>query len=49
MMRRFNQRLRASGVLKGDSKMYMSLAHDAADVAEAQDAFTRALHEEAGK
>jgi glutamate-1-semialdehyde 2,1-aminomutase len=49
MMRRFNQRLRASGVLKGDSKMYISLAHAAADVAQAQDAFTRALHEEAGK
>ena len=49
MMRRFNRRLRDSGVLKGDSKMYISLAHNAADVAQVLDAFTRALHEEAGK
>jgi hypothetical protein len=29
--------------------MYISLAHDAADVAHALTAFTHALHEEAGK
>ena len=49
MMRRFNQRLRAHGVLKGESKMYISLAHDATDVAQVLAAFTQALHEEAGK
>jgi glutamate-1-semialdehyde 2,1-aminomutase len=49
MMRRFNRRLRESSVLKGDSKMYISLAHDAADVAQALAAFARALHEEAGR
>jgi len=49
MMRRFNRRLREHGVLKGDSKMYMSLAHDAADVALALDAFTKAIHAEANR
>jgi glutamate-1-semialdehyde 2,1-aminomutase len=49
MMRRFNRRLRGHGVFKGDSKMYMSVAHDAADVAQAIAAFTHALHAEAGK
>jgi glutamate-1-semialdehyde 2,1-aminomutase len=32
MRRRFNRRLREAGILKGDSKFYVSLAHDAADV-----------------
>jgi glutamate-1-semialdehyde 2,1-aminomutase len=32
MQRRFNRRLREAGILKGDSKFYVSLAHDAADV-----------------
>ena len=32
MQRRFNRRLRAGGILKGESKFYVSLAHDAADV-----------------
>lgn len=32
MSRRFNRRFRASGILKGESKFYVSLAHDAADV-----------------
>jgi glutamate-1-semialdehyde 2,1-aminomutase len=49
MMRRFNRRMREHGVLKGDSKMYISLAHDAADVAQVLDAFTHAVHAEAGK
>jgi glutamate-1-semialdehyde 2,1-aminomutase len=49
MMRRFNRCLRENGVLKGDSKIYVSLAHDAADVAHAIAAFTRAMHEEAGE
>jgi len=32
MQRRFNQRFREGGILKGESKFYVSLAHDAADV-----------------
>ena len=48
MMGRFNRRLREKGVLKGDSKMYMSVAHDARDVAQAIDAFSYALRAEAG-
>jgi len=48
MMGRFNRRLREKGVLKGDSKMYMSVAHDARDVAQAIDAFRYALRAEAG-
>jgi glutamate-1-semialdehyde 2,1-aminomutase len=47
MMRRFNRSLRDSGVLKGDSKMYMSPAHNDADIAQAIAAFTTALHAEA--
>jgi glutamate-1-semialdehyde 2,1-aminomutase len=32
MQRRINQRLRAGGVLRSDSKFYVSVAHTAADV-----------------
>ena len=32
MQRRFNALLRERGILKGESKYYVSLAHDAADV-----------------
>ena len=32
MQRRFNRRLRESGILKGESKFYVSLAHEAADI-----------------
>ena len=32
MMRRFNRAVRAHNVLKGDSKIYVSLAHTDADV-----------------
>jgi glutamate-1-semialdehyde 2,1-aminomutase len=32
MQRRFNRRLREGGILKGDSKFYVSLAHEAADI-----------------
>ncbi|TXL71894.1 aminotransferase class III-fold pyridoxal phosphate-dependent enzyme [Vineibacter terrae] len=39
MMRRFNQVLRENGVLKGDSKFYISLAHDERDIATALAAF----------
>ncbi|MDN3567815.1 aspartate aminotransferase family protein [Paeniroseomonas aquatica] len=38
-----NQHLRASGILKGDSKYYISLAHDARDVAQTLEAFQAAL------
>ncbi|MBV9250928.1 MAG: aminotransferase class III-fold pyridoxal phosphate-dependent enzyme [Acetobacteraceae bacterium] len=47
MMRRFNRSLRDNGVLKGDSKIYVSLAHDEADVRQALDAFAQALRAEA--
>jgi len=42
MMRRFNQVLRENGVFKGDSKFYISLAHDERDVATALAAFDAA-------
>lgn len=40
--RRFNGLLRASGILKSDSKMYISLAHDERDVADTITAFRAA-------
>ena len=43
------QLLRERGVLKGDSKMYISVAHDDTDVAQVLDAFADAIHTEAGK
>ncbi len=49
MMHRFNRRMREQGVLKGDSKMYISLAHDDTDVTQVLDAFADAIHAEAGK
>jgi glutamate-1-semialdehyde 2,1-aminomutase len=42
MMRRFNQILRENGVMKGDNKFYVSLAHDERDVATALAAFDAA-------
>ncbi|MDE2006164.1 MAG: aminotransferase class III-fold pyridoxal phosphate-dependent enzyme [Rhodospirillales bacterium] len=47
--RRVNLGLRARGVLKGESKYYVSLAHDAADVAHTLDAFAAAIAEEAAR
>ena len=41
----FNQYLRAHGVLKGDSKFYVSLAHDADDIAKTLNVFEQALTE----
>lgn len=38
-----NRALREGGVLKGESKFYVSLAHDAPDVARTLDAFAQAL------
>ena len=43
IQRHVNTVLRARGILKGESKFYMSLAHDAADVAQTLDAFRAAL------
>jgi glutamate-1-semialdehyde 2,1-aminomutase len=42
MMRRFNRALRENGVFKGDSKFYVSVAHDERDVATALAAFEKA-------
>lgn len=41
--RQVNARLREAGILKGDAKYYVSLAHDARDVAETLAAFRAAL------
>lgn len=44
-MQRFNAGLRSRGILKGDSKFYVSLAHDDADVAKTLDAFNAVAKE----
>jgi glutamate-1-semialdehyde 2,1-aminomutase len=46
MSRRFNRRLRAGGILKGESKFYVSLAHDAADVKDTLDVVQAAIEAE---
>jgi glutamate-1-semialdehyde 2,1-aminomutase len=43
MMRQFNRLLRERGILKGESKYYISLAHDAADIRFTKDAWKDAL------
>ena len=43
MMSRFNDLMLANGVLKGDSKFYVSIAHTAADVQHTIDAFAAAV------
>jgi glutamate-1-semialdehyde 2,1-aminomutase len=43
MQKHVNGVLRARGILKGDSKCYLSTAHTAADVAQALDAFRAAM------
>lgn len=43
MMSRFNDLMLANGVLKGDSKFYVSIAHTAADVQQTIDAFAAAV------
>ncbi len=43
MQRHVNQALRAGGILKGDSKYYLSLAHGPAELAQTLDAFAAAL------
>ena len=40
---RFNATLRENGVLKGDSKFYVSIAHDDADVEKTLEAFNVAV------
>ena len=45
MLARFNELLLSQGVLKGDTKFYVSLAHSAADVQQTLDAFTSAIEE----
>jgi glutamate-1-semialdehyde 2,1-aminomutase len=49
MQRRFNRRLREGGILKGDSKFYVSLAHDAADVRHTLAAIGAAIEAELAK
>jgi len=46
MQRRFNARFRAGGILKGESKFYVSLAHDATDVRDALDVVQSAVEAE---
>jgi glutamate-1-semialdehyde 2,1-aminomutase len=46
LQRRINQGLRAGGVLKGDTKFYVSLAHDAADIEQALTAYAAAAAQE---
>ena len=43
LLSRFNENLLAQGVLKGDTKFYVSLAHTAADVQNTLDAFSTAI------
>jgi glutamate-1-semialdehyde 2,1-aminomutase len=47
-MRRFNRSLRGAGVLKGDSKFYVSTVHTEADVQHALAAFRVAVDAEVG-
>jgi glutamate-1-semialdehyde 2,1-aminomutase len=46
MQRRFNVRFREGGILKGESKFYVSLAHDAADVRHTLDVVQEAVEAE---
>ena len=45
-LRRFNAALRSRGVLKGDTKFYVSTVHDAEDVKQTLAAFAAALDAE---
>lgn len=45
MQKRFNRAMLEAGVLKGESKFYVSLAHDAADVRLTLEAFARAIEQ----
>lgn len=46
MQKRINQRLRAAGVLRSDSKYYVSLAHDATDIEHTLNAYRAAAKAE---
>jgi glutamate-1-semialdehyde 2,1-aminomutase len=46
MQRRFNRRFRNGGILKGESKFYVSVAHDAADVRHTLDVVETAVADE---
>jgi glutamate-1-semialdehyde 2,1-aminomutase len=46
MQRRFNRKLREGGIMKGDSKFYVSLAHDAAEVKQTLAAVSAAVEAE---
>jgi glutamate-1-semialdehyde 2,1-aminomutase len=43
LQKHFNTQLRAAGILKGDSKYYIALAHDAADIEQTLQAFAGAV------
>ncbi|MGE0226838.1 MAG: hypothetical protein AB7S57_26465, partial [Acetobacteraceae bacterium] len=45
-LRRFNRVVRENGVLKGDTKCYVSIAHDEADVTKTLAAFQAAVEAE---
>ena len=45
MLKRFNQALRSRGIMKGDSKYYVSLAHTRADIDHTIGAWTEAVKE----
>ena len=45
MMRQLNRLLRERGILKGESKYYISLAHDASDIRYVHDAWESAIKE----
>ena len=45
ILKRFNQLLRARGIMKGESKYYVSLAHTQADIDHTIGAWTEALKE----
>jgi glutamate-1-semialdehyde 2,1-aminomutase len=45
LQKRFNQALRARGIMKGDSKYYVSVAHTQADIDHTIGAWEEALKE----
>jgi glutamate-1-semialdehyde 2,1-aminomutase len=49
MMRRLNELLRERGILKGESKYYVSLAHTPEDIRFTRDAWASALQELVGR
>ncbi|MDA0998017.1 MAG: aminotransferase class III-fold pyridoxal phosphate-dependent enzyme [Proteobacteria bacterium] len=45
MMRRYSRLMRERGILKGESKLYVSLAHDARDIADTLTAFEATMQD----